>query len=104
MHPQPGCGGQGSSCSRQMGMRTWSESLRFNRPIFPALPCNSWEKFINEECNQNLPVGNMGIFAQSSLRGVYQVQTNTREPWNRDNPFPTGNLNNSYERLMITKN
>ncbi|CAG9801915.1 unnamed protein product [Chironomus riparius] len=86
-HPQPRCTGI-VSCSRDFGKRVWAESVRSEIPNFPALPCSSWIDFMNGECNQNEPIGNAGIFAHSSLRGSYFLQTNTREPWSRLTAFP----------------
>lgn len=88
VHPQPGCGGQDARCSREFALRIWSESVRSFTAIFPCLRCESWQDFLNGDCNEN-SIGHMGLHASVFSTGSYMLQTNTRDPWTRDNPFPT---------------
>lgn len=69
-------------------MRIWAESARSIQPIFPTLRCPTWVEFINGDCNENVPHVNMGVHFTRQMGGVYTLQTNTRDPWSRDTPFP----------------
>lgn len=87
LHPQPNCGGQ-PPCSLEFALRVYGESIRSFTPIFPSLPCDSWDDFTNHLCNENTPIGNMGLHAQNNLVGSYFLQTNTRQPWTRSTAIP----------------
>lgn len=69
-------------------MRIWSESVRSNSPIFPCLRCDTWQLFLSGGCNENTPIGHMGLQASPGVFGLFMVQTNTRDPWTRNTPLP----------------
>ncbi|KAG5682562.1 hypothetical protein PVAND_011907 [Polypedilum vanderplanki] len=89
VHSQPGCGNQ-MMCSREFALRVFSESVRSRTPIFPSLQCNSYENYLSGSCNDN-QIANMGLLTQTNIFGRFYLQTNTRDPWTRQDPFPNPN-------------
>lgn len=77
-----------ADCSHVFALTVWAESVRSPVPIFPALQCSSWNRYVGGECDQNL-VSNLGRVSNTLLsRGTHFLRTNSRAPFSRDTPFP----------------
>jgi Lipase len=71
------------TCSHNFAPTAWAESVRARAAIFPALQCQSWQHFVNRNCNTAAPTGNMGATTSHSLRGTYFLSTNHNAPFSR---------------------
>lgn len=76
------------TCSHIFASTIWAESIRANSPIFPALQCQSWQHFLNNDCKLDAPIGNLGVLTSTSLRGSYFLRTNLEAPFSRAVPGP----------------
>lgn len=80
--------GNRAECSHIFALTVWSESVRSSTPIFPALNCPSWPRYLGGECNGN-DVANLGrVSSNTWLRGPFFLRTNSVSPFSRDTPFP----------------
>lgn len=71
------------TCSHLFASTIWVESIRARAPIFPALQCESWESFLQNDCNLAAPTGNLGVLTSTALRGKYFLRTNLESPFSR---------------------
>jgi pancreatic lipase-related protein 2 len=71
------------TCSHNFAPTAWAESVRARAAIFPALQCTSWQNFLNRNCNNAAPQGNMGAHTSTALRGTYFLRTNNNSPFSR---------------------
>lgn len=76
------------TCSHLFAAAIWVESINAVTPIFPALQCNSWPDFLENNCNQNAPIGNVGVLTSTAVRGRYFLRTNLESPFSRPVPGP----------------
>lgn len=76
------------TCSHLFASTIWVESIRAQSPIFPSLQCQSWNHFLNNDCNPNAPVGNLGVLTSTALRGSYFLRTNNEAPFSRNTAGP----------------
>lgn len=87
-HTQPFCSGLVSSvCSHNFAPTAWAESIRAARPVFPALPCSTWQNFLSGSCN-NAVMGNMGMHTSRTSRGAHFLRTNNSSPFSRTQATP----------------
>ncbi len=74
-------------CSHNFAPTAWAESIRAGRPVFPALPCSTWENFLSGNCN-NAVIGNMGMHTTRVSRGRHFLRTNDSAPFSRPQATP----------------
>lgn len=67
--------------------------------VFPARKCDSFSKFIARNCNFSEPVGYMNPQAAKTLRGVYYLTTNKRQPFSK----PLLQVQASRKRPFVVK-
>ncbi|CAG9802067.1 unnamed protein product [Chironomus riparius] len=80
--------GNRADCSHIFALAVWAESVRSSTPIFPALECATWSRYLGGECNQN-SVTNLGRVSNNIiLRGSFFLRTNHFSPFSRNTPFP----------------
>ncbi|CRL07574.1 CLUMA_CG020539, isoform A [Clunio marinus] len=71
------------TCSHLFVITLWNESIRTQHLSFASLQCESWEHFLHNDCNHNAPVGHIGPFTSSALRGSYFLETNLQPPYSK---------------------
>jgi pancreatic lipase-related protein 2 len=74
------------TCSHLFATAIWVESIEARTPIFPALRCESWDRFLANDCDTQAPIGNLGVLTSPSLRGRYFLRTNLESPFSRSVP------------------
>lgn len=70
------------TCSHMFAPSAWAESVRSSAPIFPSLPCASWNAFLAGDCNA-APVAHMGMHTTVAARGAHFLRTNHAAPFSR---------------------
>jgi pancreatic lipase-related protein 2 len=76
------------TCSHLFATAVWVESIEARTPIFPALRCESWARFLVNDCDTQAPVGNLGVLTSPKLRGAHFLRTNLASPFSRAEPGP----------------
>lgn len=70
------------TCSHNFAPTAWAESVRSSVPIFPSLPCVSWNYFVAGDCNV-APAAHMGMHTTVAARGAHFLRTNHAAPFSR---------------------
>ncbi|CAO1411079.1 unnamed protein product [Diamesa hyperborea] len=72
-------------CSHRRSWVYFAESVVSKDPhVFHAIPCNSWNDFVDHKCNNSIIPVYMGIGADPNLKGNFYLQTNPTPPYNRN--------------------
>lgn len=62
----------------------WAESVRSDRKTaYKSRKCESWNHYIQKDCDRSLPVEYIGLYTPENLTGNYYVRTNLFPPYSR---------------------